>query len=277
MNDSTQEIWAEGLRIATRLGSRIRLSLIRRQLVKAERRLGELGWQQAHYDPRDTQFIALQSVEQEQAHLHFEVAEFREKITLQKTVAAEKFAALTTGLVTAENEATEAETSAQRDLACLDAERRREGPAYLIESLERALAASETQLRAARSEAHRHQEILALHEVDSGQKLAALEKSIAVLEAQLAGLEPRKSDHFARIGHNLADVGIAPMNQPGVLTRVLDLRQRAESNATALAESLNTSRALPRAIRLGAFALDLTILLSGVGFLYLLASAIAQA
>ncbi len=153
----------------------------------------------------------------------------------------------------------------------LEAERARKAAFYLIESDEKALAADEAALRKTRARLQSLQGILVRDERQNRLELDRLQTDLKTLEAQLSQLQQKKSTHFARIGHELADVGIAPMNQPGILTRVLALREKITDLDFQLVYSLGQSQPASRPIHLVAFVL-FTLLVTGAIFLVLLAS-----
>ena len=67
----------------------------------------------------------------------------------------------------------------------------------------------------------------------------------------------KKPTQFAKIGRELADAGIGPLNQPETLARVLTLREHLAGCQLLLAKSLTPSRLLPWPGRLAAYALTM--------------------
>ncbi len=85
MNPLWPACWQECRRLAARTTWRSQLWWARRRLCVAERQLGELGWQQADFDPNDRDVRELQTTEQAQARLIFEIAEQKEQIAGHKS------------------------------------------------------------------------------------------------------------------------------------------------------------------------------------------------
>ncbi|MEO7934255.1 MAG: hypothetical protein ABIT76_13965 [Chthoniobacterales bacterium] len=272
MNHLWPVCWQECRRLAARFSWRSQLWLLRRRLCVAERQLGELGWQQADFDPNDRGARELQAQEQEQARLVFDIAELKEQIAELKSVSRTRLSELHQQIETCETDAAAREAHALRLAQVLEAERARKAALYLIESDEKALAADEAALRDTRARLQSLQEILARDEAHIRTELDLLQTNLRTLEAQLRELLEKKTIHFGHIGQELADVGIAPLNQPGVLTQVLALREKI----TDLDFQLTYSLSHPPTLRIHLAALALfTCLL--VAALFVLLSAIALA
>jgi len=255
MYDPWLESWLECQRIAERNVWRAQLWLKQRQLRQQERLLGELGWQQAHFDTRDTTASGLLEAEKQQARIVFDLAEIKEQIAELKTEADAKTAKLQSAVDLTEATANQREAHALGLLNALEIERQRGGPIYLIESLQKSIAEDEIQLRQARAQHHSQRERLDEHQKETQHTLDTKQRSLEQLEGQLRALDRSKNSHFAKIGHDLADVGIAPMNQPEILTRVLELRQKISDWEGLLAASLAVSWDAKRSIRVTALGL----------------------
>ncbi len=271
MNPLWPACWQECRRLAARTTWRSQLWWARRRLCVAERQLGELGWQQADFDPNDRNVRELQTTEQAQARLIFEIAEQKEQIAGHQSDSHTRMVELHQQIAACETDAAQREAHAQRLAQVLEVERARKAAFYLIESDEKTLAADEAALRETRALLQSLREILARDERQNRLELDRLQTDLKTLEAQLNQLQQKKATHFAHIGHELADVGIAPMNQPGILARVLALRETITDLDFHLDYSLGQSQPVSRPIHLLALAL-LALLVAGAIFLVLLAS-----
>lgn len=272
MNDPWLEIWQECRRIVTRSRWRAETWILHRQLWRAECILGELGWQQADFHPGDNVARELESSEKEQARLFYEIAERRETISQLETTCSEKSVLLRQQIDEAELTRERAEAHAIHLQTALAAEKERHTALYLIENLEKSLAQEEARLRAAAQLRQPLRDALASHEKTALQEMAIHQKALKQLETRLSHLQQKKPNHFAEIGRELADAGIAPLNQPETLTRVLILRDRLNDSYQSITDSLASSRLLTRHVRIVAYALALLIAFTIGLFLFLISS-----
>jgi chromosome segregation ATPase len=83
-------------------------------------------------------------------------------------------------------------------------------------------------------------------DAEFASQLKGVEKEHARAEAEVRQLERAKLDPYREIGRVLADSGVAPVNQPQALERVLQLRQTIATNEMAVAESLERTAAEDR-------------------------------
>lgn len=269
MNDPWLECWFETQRIFMRFAWRSRVWWNHRLLNRGERLLGELGWQQAHFDPRDTRFIALQSVEKQEARLVFDIAEAKEKKAECQNLALEKTAALQQALQKARENVARSEGLCLRHIESLRLEQNRQAPIYLIESIEKSIANERIHLQESQSELHDAQQIFNRHLQETQELIQHFQTTLKALEAELHGLKYQKSSHYIRIGQELADGEIAPLNQPEILTRVLRLREKIQQISTRVADSKVVSCQLSWLLRLEAYGLCSLIILAAGSLLFL--------
>jgi chromosome segregation ATPase len=82
------------------------------------------------------------------------------------------------------------------------------------------------------------------HKLADEERACAEEKE--KIERQVNDLEHAKGNPYQAIGRVLADNGIAPMNQPAALSRVLDLRERIAQREATLASLHAQTHAMDR-------------------------------
>lgn len=272
MNNLWLDIWQECRRITSRNTLRVKAWRVARRIHQSERILGELGWQQAHFDASDAFASELASSEKEQARLLFEIAEGKEDLTQLEASFLEKITFIRKQIEEAELSRERAETQAIQLHTAIAAEKERHTATYLIDNLEKSLAQEEARLRVAARACQPLHATFSMLEKTSRQEIAGRQKALKKLEIRLSHLQQKKPTQFAKIGRELADAGIGPLNQPETLARVLTLREHLAGCQLLLAKSLTPSRLLPWPGRLAAYALTMLMAFTlGLG-LFLIAS-----
>ncbi|HEX8373470.1 MAG TPA: hypothetical protein VF585_11865, partial [Chthoniobacterales bacterium] len=226
MNDPWLECWQEALRLAARTNWRLQRWLLQRRLTVAVHQLGELGWQQADFDPEEPHILELQTKEQKQARLVFEIAEKKETIAELKESSRKHLAALQDQIDQVQTGMEQGGIQLHRLEKMLDEERSRKASAYLVESIQEPIAKERCSISEASAHLCQLQIALARDKAEFRRDLRRLQSDLRKQRAELRALHQQKAVHFTHIGHELADVGIAPVNQPEILTLVLAHREK---------------------------------------------------